>query len=311
YVVKSVVYDSITDSYDSSRFYRLNETGHIIDSTTMPRQFIYSSTGGIFSYGRQLPEEFFTFSVCKHSNTDLSIIENELILDYESRFYDVYPDHEGGIIAITREDSILRLDENLNILWDYPESHFGDLIYPGLEYTLVDFFNMSDGGYMVTTGHWNVFSGTMGMLKLNADGNSEWFADFLNTPITSMHSLHETADGGYMFIAHTDVTFDYPHHSWLVKVNNLGLLLSDENLLSDNDTPRINIFPNPVKNTLNISGKIPDDSKAVIYDYSGRILLMQKMEALENSINVSHLDKGMYILKIFNQNQSYAIRFMK
>ena len=70
--------------------------------------------------------------------------------------------------------------------------------------------------------------------------------------------------------------------------------------LSANDFEKntITMYPNPVKNTLNLN--FSNDSEYLgkdfqIFDVNGRIVFQDK---ILNSINVSSLQKGLYLIKI-------------
>jgi hypothetical protein len=60
----------------------------------------------------------------------------------------------------------------------------------------------------------------------------------------------------------------------------------------------ITIYPNPVSDVLNISMKITKEEKVEIYNMEGRKIMETTIGKGKNSINVSHLQIGDYILKI-------------
>lgn len=85
----------------------------------------------------------------------------------------------------------------------------------------------------------------------------------------------------------------------------------DPELLDFNDfeTSKIKIFPNPVKETLNVNGLLPNTSYT-LYDISGRVI--SKGNLLEQKIPVSHLSNGTYIIKfISNTNNAYYKSIIK
>lgn len=77
--------------------------------------------------------------------------------------------------------------------------------------------------------------------------------------------------------------------------------------LANNETQKkseIKIYPNPVKDILNISGV--NNSSWEIHDYTGRELKSGNFQSLKSSsINVSNLKKGNYILKFKNQSITF------
>ncbi|WP_051289407.1 T9SS type A sorting domain-containing protein [Chryseobacterium daeguense] len=60
----------------------------------------------------------------------------------------------------------------------------------------------------------------------------------------------------------------------------------------------IAIYPNPVSDILNISMKISKEEKVEIYNMEGRKVMETTIDKGKNTISVSHLQVGDYILKI-------------
>jgi len=75
-----------------------------------------------------------------------------------------------------------------------------------------------------------------------------------------------------------------------------------------NDKTELSIYPNPVKDVLNIQSK-NQIVKAEIYDVNGRILVSTSLKG--NSINVSELSKGNYIIKLFSKDKTTVHKFIK
>ncbi|REC53961.1 T9SS C-terminal target domain-containing protein [Chryseobacterium piscium] len=75
-----------------------------------------------------------------------------------------------------------------------------------------------------------------------------------------------------------------------------------------NDKAELTIYPNPVKDVLNIQSK-KQIVKAEIYDINGRILVSTSLKG--NSIHVSELSKGNYIIKVFTKDKATVHKFIK
>ncbi len=88
-----------------------------------------------------------------------------------------------------------------------------------------------------------------------------------------------------------------------------GSVSINENTSSVNDAEndKINIYPNPASNILNIDSKLNIDN-VYIYNVSG-----QKMdiELKNNKIDISKLAKGNYILKIISKEKKLSKQFIK
>ena len=78
--------------------------------------------------------------------------------------------------------------------------------------------------------------------------------------------------------------------------------------LSDQQLSTYKIYPNPVKDILNIVGL--DQPKTIsIFDINGRLVITEKSKS---SINVVQLQKGVYILRIETKDsKSHDIKFIK
>ena len=68
----------------------------------------------------------------------------------------------------------------------------------------------------------------------------------------------------------------------------------------------ITLYPNPVKQTLNVSG-VSQRAVMEIYDMLGR----KYMSTAGNSIDVSGLPKGIYLLRIKEEGNLITKKFIK
>lgn len=75
-----------------------------------------------------------------------------------------------------------------------------------------------------------------------------------------------------------------------------------------NDKAELTIYPNPVKDVLNIQSK-NQIVKAEIYDTNGRLLVSTSLKG--NSIHVSELSKGNYMIKLFTKDKATVHKFIK
>jgi hypothetical protein len=74
-------------------------------------------------------------------------------------------------------------------------------------------------------------------------------------------------------------------------------------VLINTSNVEINISPNPVKDIVYLS-KINGIMKASIFNALGQIVLSQTISKVEESINMSEFNKGIYFLQLSSQNQS-------
>lgn len=113
---------------------------------------------------------------------------------------------------------------------------------------------------------------------------------------------------GNTFSNNANIYFDY---NLPVTTNTATTTIQNQVLGLENFTDNISqtsIFPNPVKDILNI--KIEEKLKSVeIFDTNGR--LIQSIISPQYQINVSELVKGTYIIKITSEKRSVTEKFIK
>jgi len=86
-------------------------------------------------------------------------------------------------------------------------------------------------------------------------------------------------------------------------------LTSIDRSLSNNDN-RFLIYPNPVQDYLNIEG-LDESINIEIYDISGKIIKNKDLELDHHKIDVSDLNKGVYVLRIYSTNNVCDFKLVK
>ncbi|MBN2484965.1 MAG: T9SS type A sorting domain-containing protein [Bacteroidales bacterium] len=74
-------------------------------------------------------------------------------------------------------------------------------------------------------------------------------------------------------------------------------------------TGQIRLYPNPAGHVLNVSG-IEEDTKIVIYDHLGRLMLTETLEQ-SGTLDISSLDAGLYSIQVANSTGTTIYRFIK
>ncbi len=103
----------------------------------------------------------------------------------------------------------------------------------------------------------------------------------------------------------------YAYHG---RRNRGATVVSFETTLSTTDSESLdfNTFPNPASDQLNI--QLPSDSNDAsvqFYDFAGRLVLSTKVSAINAAVNVSDLNKGIYLLKVTSNGQIGSQKFIK
>jgi len=93
-----------------------------------------------------------------------------------------------------------------------------------------------------------------------------------------------------------------------------GISIATNEKLSPTGVKKVNVdgitlFPNPVVDQINLNGLEKDKNSATIFNAQGALVL-QKNDC-GNSIDVSNLSEGFYILRIKNNNKSFSFKFFK
>ena len=103
-----------------------------------------------------------------------------------------------------------------------------------------------------------------------------------------------------------------PDYNYGYGIPDLGLALNIGLSLQEENTSEIKIFPNPVGNMLHIHlTEIVEDSNLTIYNVLGKIVLNQKINTTVNSVDVSSMASGLYLLSIQTKNSSKTFKFIK
>ena len=67
---------------------------------------------------------------------------------------------------------------------------------------------------------------------------------------------------------------------------------------------KIQVYPNPSSGHINIDA--PEGASLVIYNISG--IELAKFDVIEKSIDISHFEKGVYFLRIFNSEDYFSVK---
>ena len=71
----------------------------------------------------------------------------------------------------------------------------------------------------------------------------------------------------------------------------------------------INFYPNPVKNSLNIS--LTDESVVEVFSLQGKLLLQETMGVTNDPLDVSSLKSGMYMLRVTTGESQSSAKIIK
>ncbi|GLB51140.1 hypothetical protein NBRC110019_01790 [Neptunitalea chrysea] len=182
--------------------------------------------------------------------------------------------------------------------------------YPSDGATAVPLTLATDGTYSQVTFTWD--APTTGEAPLYYELN-------LGTSATDLTALNVTTTGTtYNIYGFSDYTTYY----WeIIPVNSAGaatgtsvwsFTTGTEALSIDTiEDTTFSVYPNPVSDVLNISGN-ETLVKAEVYNQLGQLVLTsEKSDLSGNTIDIAQLNTGIYIVKLFGENNSQSITIAK
>ena len=102
------------------------------------------------------------------------------------------------------------------------------------------------------------------------------------------------------------IYFDY---NYPIVTNNFISTIENNLGTQENDAiPALLVYPNPTKETLFFNTK-SIILKVEVYDSTGRLLISDSK--VENGINISSLNTGNYIVKIYSDKENSTIKVIK
>lgn len=133
--------------------------------------------------------------------------------------------------------------------------------------------------------------------RISTDNGNTWtpFETGLNTASHYYPNLGSNADGSLMFTIRNNGTEVYRFGTASMSTNNLSI-----------STSPISIYPNPANSILNI--EVKETTNIKIVNMLGETVSTQKLNAGNNSIDISSLTKGIYFIQPSNGG---AVKFIK
>ncbi len=88
-----------------------------------------------------------------------------------------------------------------------------------------------------------------------------------------------------------------------------GILSIDETIMSENDTSLFELFPNPSDFNTNLKFEETGNYDIVVLNLNGKKIIEISLEQVsEYSLDVSSLNKGVYFVKVSNQNNMVSTK---
>ncbi len=99
-------------------------------------------------------------------------------------------------------------------------------------------------------------------------------------------------------------------YSWGWAVDNI---IVQDPLLSvdDNQIKLFNVYPNPVKDVINIDTNLTIDSITIFNQLGQNVMQLKSGDILNNEVNLSKLSNGLYFMNISSEDKSQTIKIIK
>ena len=166
------------------------------------------------------------------------------------------------------------------------------------------------------------------LLKLDSSGTFKWIQDFGNdtdvqVALSSIAVLPSgnVCSSGYMQIGELDFNVEEDEEEivsgtpgkYFVYMIRKDSTINIINTLNKAQGNSFKIYPNPVTEILYINEVAPTISgfSVQIYDVSGRELMAEKIISDNASLHLDFLIKGIYFIKISNEDKKEIVRFIK
>ena len=93
--------------------------------------------------------------------------------------------------------------------------------------------------------------------------------------------------------------------------NNKAIYYNQNLNISSFEKNKWSIYPNPTKDILYFKNESIQKSNVEIYDVLGKRCIKKTIDTNNNSITTEGLTKGVYLIKIFNDQQTFSSKFIK
>jgi hypothetical protein len=176
--------------------------------------------------------------------------------------------------------------------------------------------------YSVTTPEAGLYNVNFRVASLVATGKIE----LRNSAAVVLATLAQGSTGGWQTWITKSVTANLPAGLQTLRIYYTGAGLNinwfeldptglkstedfEENAVVS-EIKNLEVFPNPVSDELHVQN-VDQNSTFEVYNLSGRLVLVKKLDSRNNALNVSTLKSGLYILKATGNNKTSLSKFIK
>lgn len=254
----------------------------------------YSGTTSALTTTTSAMDEGMVFTVNNSNTVSITGLEDEsLILNYntDNALIGTFPLNYNDTNNTDNVSGIFSFDGNSGT-------------FDGTILTTVDAYGMLT---MNDVGS-GVYNGTVTRLKI--EQNISLYIGFLTGTVNQTSYYYYDSNNGNLVFRTTDAAIVTPFGSENILVMESFLTTTFGTSDSSFEKNRFSVFPNPVNNYLNFTQ--PKNSKIesiIIFDINGREII--KKTTNKNALQVNQLNKGLYVLRVKTDKESFSMKFIK
>jgi hypothetical protein len=225
---------------------------------------------------------------------------SDAVSSYEGKYVLANND---GTYTLAADDSTAEHDSDVKIM---KLSNTGDIIwnkeYGGsLKDISKDIQSTTDGGYILgaISRSFGWINPDMWIIKLDANGDSEWTKHFGGSEHEHLYFIRQTTDNGYIAIGHARSFSDF-WEVYFLKLDPSGAVGLEEFAM---DNKKFNLYPNPTDGIINIDlNEVQDFKSFKIRNSLGQIIFSEEADKIKQNpgffIDLKDQKPGIYFVTI-------------
>jgi hypothetical protein len=150
------------------------------------------------------------------------------------------------------------------------------------------------------------------LLKTDSQGNLLWQRIYdYNSNTDLFYTLIATSDGGFLLGGHAKHDFPLTQDAWLLKVDSVGCTYADCLVGVDelgSGEVVVDVWPNPADQFINIEWQRQGEAAIMLLDMTGKQVLRQSGNGQRETVNVSMLPSGLYVLQLVQGEVKTSLR---
>jgi len=152
------------------------------------------------------------------------------------------------------------------------------------------------------------------LVKTDSEGNELWQRKYnKNESVDLFYTMLATEDGGFLLGGQALNDETNSQDAWLLKVDSVGCaypncLVGVDEL--DSREVVVDVWPNPATDVLNVELQLQGGAEVHLYDMAGKLHLQKQMTQMRETIDVSTLQNGLYLLTVIQAASRTTVRIV-